>query len=122
MSDHLASAMLHLLLFVGACALECKACEQILTKDQAIAFAKKKVADTQYTIKDSGFTSGQDYITAIERNPDCCRANHGERLLDGSGAGWSVTLSAMHLPSKYEHIVEFDRCGRISYYGAWILK
>jgi hypothetical protein len=122
MSDHLASAPLHLLLFVGLCTLECNACEEIRTKDQAIAFAKQKVAQTRYTIKDAGFASGQDYIAAIEANPSCCKADYGERLLDGSGTGWSVTLSAMHLPGQYEHLVEFDRCGHVSYYGAWTLK
>jgi hypothetical protein len=73
-------------------------------------------------LKESEFPSWDEYIAAIERDPKCCQAVYGQRFHRGAGRGWSVEISALHLPNEYEHVVEFDQCGAVSYNGGISMK
>jgi len=98
--------------------------ERINTPEQALAFAKQLIAPQASSREGFNFANPEDYVSAIERDPSCCSVRYGDRIAEGgvAGRGWSVTLSAKHLATQYEHVVEFNSCRKVSYNGGVSLR
>jgi len=97
--------------------LLCSPEQRIRTPEQAIAFAKQQIVKRSRVFEETDFKTSDEYVAAVERDPNCCSALYGPRHFEGAGRGWSVTIFALHLQNKYEHAVEFNECGDISYNG-----
>lgn len=99
----------------------CLTGKRIDTHDEALAFAKT-VLDSRDYLEEAGYKSAQDYVAAIEAKPNCCFVSYGQRFFEDAGQGWSVSLDATHLKNAFQHEIEFNRCGGITYNGGLSLK
>jgi hypothetical protein len=95
----------------------CSADTRINTPGEAIAFAKQQIAGRTGVLEGTSFRTTDEYIAAMERNPRCCSASYGDRSYEGAGRGWSVSLWALDRKPEYQHEVEFNACGSVTYNG-----
>lgn len=94
--------------------------QRISTTSQALQYGKGLILKPSI-IAEAG-TSSSEYLAAVQRDPQCCSADYGPRVHEGAGRGWRVRISALHLPNEYDHAVEFDQCGKVSYNGGISMK
>jgi hypothetical protein len=101
---------------------DCSPEDRINTPEQAIAFAKQLISPQGKPSDVRKFVSPEDYVAAIEADPTCCSGGYGKRVAEGGAAGWGWSVTRKHLATQYEHLVEFNSCREVSYYGGMSLR
>lgn len=87
---------------------------RIDTKEQAVAFGKQLI-QAKGSHREWGFDTSEEYLAAIERDPNCCSVSYGDYIVEAVGRGWYVSITGRDLP--YEHVLEFNRCRQVAYNG-----